>query len=346
MAQRQLRQIKYLNRELSFTVPPGLGWGTPQHAPARAGRPSYPVGLYSGPPSAPRGRPGGAGAGVRTACITARKESSFVFSSIRLGVISRLFTHAREAHKRDELPPSEEPLYVSPELAQMIVAHSAFVKQLTTPSRDRRFVAVALSWVGGGSSVFLSFTNWTERVPMVLAQGNTHVVTVHLCAGEHQYLFEVDGVPCIADEEPMVSVDRLIVNSVVVDDGSEYEKLGGQAARSESATQIDDDGMAPSWSARADADGFSTTVPTNLKVAWDEPPPLPAALARVHGVPQTATSRHICRIIWPEGRSYAVIEDSALNHAASAPCNDAAGCGADDGLAGSSCSPEKGLPTI
>ncbi|KAJ1624114.1 hypothetical protein T492DRAFT_882391 [Pavlovales sp. CCMP2436] len=220
--------------------------------------------------------------------------------------------------------PNHKFLY-APKSASEPPARSLCIEQLTTPSRDWRIVAIALSWAGGGSSVFLvgSFTNWAERVPMVPTQGNTHVVTVPLGAGEYQYLFEVDGVLCIADEEPMAS----------------YEELG-VAARPESPTQIDDDGTAPSWSARADADGFSTTVPTNLKVAWDEPPPLPAALARVHGVPQTAASRRIRRIFWPEGRPHAVLEDCALNHAASARC------GADDGLPGSGCSPEQGLPEM
>ncbi|KAJ1633195.1 hypothetical protein T492DRAFT_867147 [Pavlovales sp. CCMP2436] len=217
-----------------------------------------------------------------------------------------------------------------PKSAQTPASRSAtFVQQLIMPSRDRRKVAVTLSWLGGGSLVFLvgSFTKWADRVPMVPAQDNTHVVTVHLRAGEYQYLFEVDGVQCIADEEPMASVSGVVVNTVVVDDGSEPE----------APTQIDDDGTAPSWSARASADGFSTTVPTNLTVAWDEPPPLPAALARVHGVPQTAASRRIRRIIWPEGRPHADLEDCALNHAASARC------GVDDGLAGSGCSPKQGL---
>ncbi|KAJ1633182.1 hypothetical protein T492DRAFT_982845 [Pavlovales sp. CCMP2436] len=138
----------------------------------------------------------------------------------------------------------------------------------------------------------------------------------------------------------MASVSGVVVNTVVVDDGSEYEELDCKAARPESPTQINNDGTAPSLSVCADADGFSTTVPNNLKVAWDEPPPLPAALARVHGVPQTAASRRIRRIIWPEGRPHAVLEDCALNHAASARC------GADDGLAGSGCSPEQGLPEM
>ncbi|KAJ1627607.1 hypothetical protein T492DRAFT_842228 [Pavlovales sp. CCMP2436] len=233
-------------------------------------------------------------------------------------------------------------------ISSYLPSPTAFVKPLTTPSRDRRNVAVTLSWAGGGSSVFLigSFTNWRERVPMVAEEGNTHFATVHLRAGEHQYLFEVNGVLCISNLEHVAGVSGLIVNTVVVDDGSEYEELGGKAARSESPMQIDDDGMAPSCSARADADSFSTTVPTNLTVAWDEPPPLPAALARVHGVPQTAASRRIRRIIWPEGRPHAVLEDCALNHAASARCDDAAGNGADDKALGLGSSPEIGLPEI
>jgi hypothetical protein len=137
---------------------------------------------------------------------------------------------------------------------------AAFVERLTTPSRDRRNVAVTLSWSGGGSSVFLvgSFTNWTERVPMVAAENNTHVTTVHLRAGEHHYLFEVNGLLCIADEDPLTtpspgSAPASIVNSVLVDDGSEYEELGGETAAAArpglpSPTQIDDNGSVPCWS--------------------------------------------------------------------------------------------------
>jgi hypothetical protein len=228
---------------------------------------------------------------------------------------------------------------------------AAFVEQLITPSRDRRNVAVTLIWPGGGSSVFLvgSFTNWTERVPMVAAEGNTHVATVHLRAGEHHYLFEVNGVMCIADEDPLMSVSpgsapTSIVNTVLVDDGAEYEELGGDAeaaARPDSPTDIVDDSTAL-WSAGtsacAGADGFSTVVPTTLKVSWFEPPALPPHLARMHGV-QTAAPRHI----WPQGRPHAAFADCKLNHAAFARCgDDAAGDGTDAAdVAGSCCSPDK-----
>ncbi|KAJ1625208.1 hypothetical protein T492DRAFT_1147516 [Pavlovales sp. CCMP2436] len=242
------------------------------------------------------------------------------------------------------------PLYASPKSAQTSLARSAaFVEQLTKPSRDRRKVAVTLSWPGGGNSVSLvgSFTNWTERVPMVAAspleEGNTHFVTVHLCAGEYQYCFEVDGVFCVTDEKPMAinpTGRGQLVNIFVVDDGSEYEELGGKAAGPESPTQIYGEGTAPSWSARADTDGFSTSVPINLKVARDEPPPLPQHLFGRNGVPQTAASRRTRRIIWPEGRPHAVSADCELNHGAFAHC------GANEGFAGSGVSPEQGLPTI
>ncbi|KAJ1629426.1 hypothetical protein T492DRAFT_907593 [Pavlovales sp. CCMP2436] len=233
---------------------------------------------------------------------------------------------------------------------------AAVVEQLTTPGREKRDVAVTLSWAGGGSSIFLvgSFTNWVEHVPMmVAAEGNMHVVTVHLRAGEHHYLFEVDGVLCVADEEPMTSVlpgctpagwsRWCIVNTVVVDDGSEYEDGKAAAARPVSPTEI----TAPFSSTRTGADGFSTTVPADLQVMWGEPPALPATLARMHGVPQTAASCRIRRIIWPEGRPHADFADCALlNHAASARCDDARISQPDSGCSDVGLLPEMGKPAI
>ncbi|KAJ1640260.1 hypothetical protein T492DRAFT_1135356 [Pavlovales sp. CCMP2436] len=162
----------------------------------------------------------------------------------------------------------------------------------------------------------------------LLEDSNTHFVTVHLCAGDYQYRFEVNGVLCVADEEPMASNppgSGQLVNTFVVDDGAKYEELCGG------------DG---SPTACADTDGFSTTVPTNLKVVRDEPPPLPQHLFGRIGVPQTAAFRRAHRIIWPEGRPQAVFADCELSHGALARC------GADDGLAGSGFSPEQGLPEI
>jgi hypothetical protein len=144
-------------------------------------------------------------------------------------------------------------------------------------------------------------------------ENNTHIATVHIRAGEHHYLFEVNGVLYVAEEQTLMSLSpgsapASIVNSVLVDDGSEYELGEAAAARPGSPTHVDD--------SCTSADGFSTVVPINLKASWSEPPAVPPHLAQLHGV-QTAVPRHAC---WQEGRPHAVFPDCKLNHATFTRC--------------------------
>ncbi|KAJ1621088.1 hypothetical protein T492DRAFT_1073203, partial [Pavlovales sp. CCMP2436] len=200
---------------------------------------------------------------------------------------------------------------------------AALVEKLTKPSRNRRKVAVTLRWPSGGSSVFLlgSFTNWTERVPMIAeSDGLAFFATINLPAGDHYYLFEVKGMLCVADAEklasvPLGSAPSSIVNTVLVDDGAEFEEF---------------------------EEYIGTTPPKQVgefKAASNAPPALPPHLAKLHGV-QLAAPHRAPR---PAELQHAVFADSELNHAAFARCGVAARLGIEDDIGDSSTSPEHTL---
>jgi len=170
---------------------------------------------------------------------------------------------------------------------------------LLRPSRDRRDVAVTIQWRGGGTNVCLvgSFTNWTGRIPMI-ADGPCHYVTLHLRAGHHTFLFDVNGSLCVADEQPLVEgpedgAPAHLVNTIEVDDGAEFEDAGDEAsteAVDECAWALFGAGAPSAALARARPnDGFSTHVPAT--VAWGPPPPLPPHLDELHGVAPRATCK-------------------------------------------------------
>mmetsp|Transcript_4246 Transcript_4246/g.10990 ORF Transcript_4246/g.10990 Transcript_4246/m.10990 type:complete len:556 (+) Transcript_4246:97-1764(+) len=182
-------------------------------------------------------------------------------------------------------------------------------RDLRKPTRDRRDVAVSFLWKGGGASVAVvgSFTEWTHRIPMVADGANSHFVTLHLRAGEHKYLFEVNGVLCVADEQPLIDVPRgtapaSVVNVVEVDDGREFESDDDGGAAAQVAVQPKDaqlpafGAMEPfGWSAlghKATAEPeYSSTVPANLIRMWLAPPALPAHLHALHGVQRRPARR-------------------------------------------------------
>lgn len=179
---------------------------------------------------------------------------------------------------------------------------ASLVQQVLAPSRDRRLVAVSLVWRGGGAAVFVrgSFTGWAERLPMAADSSGAHFVVVSLRAGTYHYAFEVDGVHCVADQEPvceaaagaaLAGAPVTSANVLTVDDGAEFEGEEEAEGGERAAAQPE-----PAYSQEVpvearEAAGARAVVGLRAWIGM-MPAALPPHLARLYGVePSEASQR-------------------------------------------------------